>query len=399
MNASTQMDIFEELFDDGEENEGELIVDYLDKIQDTVTWSTDWTVETINKQIEKNLIDLNPNFQRRDAWNSSKKSKLIESIMFGFPIPQIVLAENKEHKGKFIVVDGKQRLTTINQYIGDQFALELPQNGILNGLRYSDLDEKYPDYAQAFQNQTIRSVVLKNWATENFLYALFYRLNTGSLPLSPQELRSALKPGNLINALIDYTESSPGIKRIFKQGHPDPRMKDVELLLRYIAFEVNIQNYDGNFKEFLDKICDHFNKNWESKKSEVDSLCRKFENVVEASYSIFGEDSAFKVYSADGFERRFNRAVFDIQAYYLGHPLLYGKTFSSDEAANIVNGFCWLCVNRRSFEKAVSSNTNNIRNFSTRFTLFGEKMEEVLAIPGLIPPNIRSLYNAKYKDD
>ena len=64
-------------------------------------------------------IQLNLRFQRRDAWNITRKSRFIESLILGFPVPQIVLATNNKEKGKFIVLDGKQRLLTILQFYGD----------------------------------------------------------------------------------------------------------------------------------------------------------------------------------------------------------------------------------------------------------------------------------------
>ena len=395
-----QMDIFAEIFDEGEENENELVVDYLDRIQETVTWSTDWTIESINNQIKRDSIELNPKFQRRDAWNLLKKSKLIESIILGFPIPQLVLAEDKNSRGRFIVVDGKQRLTTLNQFIENKLKLSLRNNKRFDGMTYSELESKHSEYAQAFLNQSIRSVILKNWPTDNFLFAIFYRLNSGSLPLSPQELRRALKPGELIDALIDYTESSAAIKRIFNEKHPDPRMKDVELLLRYIAFEVSAGSYGGNFKEFLDLTCSRFDSNWSSSKAEFDHLCNKFEDVVSECYFVFG-DNAFKKCSKDGFEKRFSRAVFDIQTYYLGLPKIRAELSAGNKTVKseiMIECFRNLCLNSVPFYKAISANTNNLRTFSTRFALFGLKLSEAFSIPDLVPPEILSLYNEKYKD-
>ena len=63
----------------------------IDDIQETnensnlIVFSRDWTVATILSQIEQGNIDLNPGFQRRNAWNDNKRSKLIESIMIGYP--------------------------------------------------------------------------------------------------------------------------------------------------------------------------------------------------------------------------------------------------------------------------------------------------------------------------
>ena len=81
----------------GEENEEELKID-LSRFNQAVIWGTDWTTETIAGQLKKGNIDLNPSFQRRDAWSEQEKSKLIESLMLGFPVPPIILAENKDRK-------------------------------------------------------------------------------------------------------------------------------------------------------------------------------------------------------------------------------------------------------------------------------------------------------------
>src|ERR1022692_3636066 len=66
-----------------------------------VVFATDWTAETIVGQLAKGNISLDPIFQRRDAWTAARKSRFIESIILGLPIPQIVLAEHQDSKGSF----------------------------------------------------------------------------------------------------------------------------------------------------------------------------------------------------------------------------------------------------------------------------------------------------------
>ena len=97
----------DEIIDDiSTEGESELVV-YLG----------DWTIATILSQIEQKNIDLNPKFQRRNAWNDARRSKLIESLVAGLPVPEIVLAEDPKKKKAFIVIDGKQRLLTIAGFV------------------------------------------------------------------------------------------------------------------------------------------------------------------------------------------------------------------------------------------------------------------------------------------
>jgi Protein of unknown function DUF262 len=88
-----------------------------EEVGSLIVYSRDWTVETIISQIEKKNIDLNPKFQRRNAWNDAKRSKLIESLIIGVPVPEVVLAEDKDVKKSYIVIDGKQRLLAIAGFV------------------------------------------------------------------------------------------------------------------------------------------------------------------------------------------------------------------------------------------------------------------------------------------
>lgn len=113
----------EEIFFEEEEDQeiesqplSELIPE-LKKIREIVVSGSDWTTATILDQLLRNNIQLTPRFQRRDAWDITLKSRFIESLILGFPVPQIVLATSQE-QGKFIVLDGKQRLLTILQFYG-----------------------------------------------------------------------------------------------------------------------------------------------------------------------------------------------------------------------------------------------------------------------------------------
>ena len=74
-----------------------------DQSREAVLFNTDWTVETLYRQIEKSNINLDPKFQRREAWDPERKSKLIESILCSFPIPNVVLAEDRSNKGLSLI--------------------------------------------------------------------------------------------------------------------------------------------------------------------------------------------------------------------------------------------------------------------------------------------------------
>ena len=78
---------------------------------EVVVYSRDWTIATIISQIEQKNIDLNPKFQRRNAWDDARRSMLIESLIAGLPVPEIVLAEDPKKRKSFIVIEGEEKGT------------------------------------------------------------------------------------------------------------------------------------------------------------------------------------------------------------------------------------------------------------------------------------------------
>ena len=148
-----------------------------------VVHATDWTTETLIAQLRRGNIALNPRFQRRDAWTVQQKSKFIESLVMGLPVPQIVLAESVDRRGSYLVLDGKQRLLSLLQYwgLGDGAKNRYALSGLqilthLNRKRLSDLEGETTLEAElnALLNQTIRTVVIKNTINNNVTNFLEY---------------------------------------------------------------------------------------------------------------------------------------------------------------------------------------------------------------------------------
>lgn len=396
----SQEDISVELSSAGEENEEELKTDYLNKLTDVVTWSTDWTVESLINQLERGNIDLNPRFQRRDAWNIVKKSRLIESLIYGLPIPQIVLAEDKKKKGRFIVVDGKQRLITLQKFFKsennsqDYLVLKGLRNDELNGLSHKNLETKFPELYENFLNQSIRSVIIKNWPSDNFLYTIFFRLNTGSLGLSPQELRRALKPGPFMDFVDDFSQDSKEIKEILKLSKPDYRMRDIDLVIRYYAFRNFVNDYRGDYKSFLDNTCESFNKEWHRKEKLIREQAEQLNSAIRLCVDIFGKDSVFRRWKSRKYESRMNRAVFDILIYYFS--VSKNNNLFIKNKKIIKEKFNDFCMNDNRFIKSISSNTNNLMETSTRFALWGKALkhfDNTIAIPSRLNTHFRNIQN------
>ena len=303
----------------------------------------------------------------------------------GLPIPQLVLAESLNQKGKFIVIDGKQRLLSLQQFAGinlEDGIETLKLNGLemLNGADYRSLcsDSRTNNYFAAFENQSIRTVVVRNWQKEEVLFLIFHRLNTGSVPLSPQELRQALHPGPFLKFVAKYSESSEAIKKVLGLSRPDFRMRDVELLVRYFAFRNYISTYSGNLKQFLDDTCKDLNKEWINGKERIEHQAEDFEAAVKTTFDIFG-DNSFRKWDGRTYERRFNRAVFDIMTYYFSEEPVREK--ASDARTTVKSAFEKLCRSNNDFLRSMETTTKSKEATATRFTLWGESLGRVLKMP------------------
>jgi len=356
-----------------------------------VVFGTDWTAATLIDQLRRGNIKLDPIFQRRDAWTFQRKSRFIESIVLGLPVPQIVLAESKDDKGTFLVIDGKQRLLSLQQFAGigvDQGRPALVLTNLkfrseLNGKSYEDLksDARLRNHLNAFDNQPIRTVVVKNWQKEDVLYLIFHRLNSESLPLSPQELRQALHPGPFLRFAADYTSTGGGLHRALGIDRPDFRMRDVELFVRYVAFQYNLEGYTGNLKKFLDDECQRLNQRWLTEEGTIKEKADQMEKAVAAAYEIFG-DNSFRKWDGDKYENRFNRAVFDIMTYYFADGRVRKKALSSK--TKVKAGYQSLSRNP-AFVKSLETTTKSVDATATRFALWGERLARVLGVKVNLP--------------
>ena len=378
---------------DGEENEEELNID-LSKFNQAVIWGTDWTTETMARQLEKGNIDLNPSFQRRDAWSEQEKSRLIESLMLGFPVPPIILAENKQKKNSYLVIDGKQRLLSIRRFYSNVSEKEFKEKNLkekdafkqlklkgldilkdFNGKTYSQMQVENAEYINNLDNQSIRTIVIKNWPDEAFLYTVFLRLNTGSKKLSPQELRQALKPGAFLNFLDDGTANSTAIKDMLNNKGADPRMKDIELALRFFAFKCFPDKYKGNLKEFLDYTCENLNGNWEAKEYIIRDLFAELEKSIVFLKDLFAPDAAFSRYTDGKCNGRFNRSIYEILTYYFSIKEV--RIAVEKKKEEFVNIFVELNDNQE-FAYAVSNTTKDINRVVIRFTKVSKILEDLL---------------------
>ncbi|MBV9990244.1 MAG: DUF262 domain-containing protein [Alphaproteobacteria bacterium] len=351
-----------------------------------VLWSTDWTTQTVISQLDKGNINLNPRFQRRNAWSEKRKSLFIESLILGLPVPQIILAEDRNKKGSFIIIDGKQRLLSLRQFASspaDQDFTLLTLNGLkdradLNGKTFDALkrNEAFEEDVNSFENQTIRTVVIRNWKDDRYLYSVFLRINTGSVQLSPQELRQALHPGPFSDYLDDFSSDSSELKRVLQLTEPDFRMRDVELVLRFFAYKYFARLYRGNLKQFLDDTVQKLNDQWKRKNGDIQQEASNLESALQTTREIFGKTGELRKWNGKVYEKRINRAVFDIMTYYFSDSDIAEQALNHSK--EVERGFRELCENENDFLASLETTTKSLDANSKRFGIWADKLNEIL---------------------
>jgi len=359
----------------------ELDLDWNDEIYDdvgspdfqsVVVYSRDWTVGTILSQIEEGNIDLNPNFQRRNAWNDEKRSRLIESLIIGVPVPEIVLAEDKVKRRSYIVIDGKQRLLTIMGFANPEIEYwskprlkQLNACKDLESLTFDDL-KCNSDYYRELVNSDVRCTVISNYESEDVLYDIFYRLNTGSVPLSTQELRQVLNKGDFADALLQHTNEIRAIHNILNLKEPDSRLRDAEIILRLLSIELYGDRYSGNLKRFLDNSMSLLSTKWANNPEEVREKLQQIDSALERAIVTLGVKKVGRKFRNGSWEGRFNRSLFEAQAYYFK----YVEDEMIDEKAQeyFQAEFVELCSSNPLFLSSIESTTKTNESYEIRFS-------------------------------
>jgi len=189
-------------------------------------------METIIRRLKEGTISA-PEIQRGEGlWGNDQQSRLMESLMLKIPVPLFYVAEDEDVMWK--VVDGLQRITAIKRFIlNEEFklvGLEFMQE--LKGLTFSQLPSKFKTRILETEFQF---AIINPSTPQNVQRNVFKRLNTGGLPLTPQEIRHALYYGPSALLLKELAESDEFIKATTGSIN-DSRMAGRELVLRFFAF-------------------------------------------------------------------------------------------------------------------------------------------------------------------
>ena len=325
-------------------------------------------------RIEHDEIDLAPDFQRmRGIWDPRRKSRLVESLLLKIPIPVFYVAEDREEN--WLVVDGIQRMTTINDYVTGEFALDrLEYLTNLNRKRYADLSR--PMRRRIDETELVVNVIEPGTPPE-VMFNVFLRINTGGLTLNGQEIRHALHPGPVREYLKSLAESSEFIKATDNSVKPG-RMADRECVLRFLAFYIEPwEKYDGNdLNGYLGKSMDKINAMNPATRDEIAS---EFKKAMRAAFDIFGNDAFRKRTSADAPRRFVSKALFETWSVALARSSPERIAYLVEHKEETRRAFIALMSEDSDFERAVSYATSTPRRLKKRFEAIDRLVEELVS--------------------
>jgi len=236
-----------------------------DSLLDVVSYGADLSVREISSMFDEGEL-IKPSMQRNYVWTKKEASRFIESILMGLPVPSIFLAKDKD--GRMLIVDGFQRINTLSLFLKGKFKEEkdfkLINSPVINerwrNKSIFSLDE---ESIRRFKTYTLHAIIFENKSrVENSaMYQIFERINTGGRILKPQEIRNCVYHGELNNFLaemnLDYRW-----RTILSSSKPDERMRDVELLLRFLVLTSEFLFNKGSLGKTLNAYMEK-NRNFE----------------------------------------------------------------------------------------------------------------------------------------
>lgn len=310
-------------------------------------------------------LEIAPRFQRNFIWDRTRKSRLIESIFLGLPLPTIYLSQYPD--GRLTIVDGLQRINTIKEFWEDKFSLSnMEYFDFFNGQKKSELNLSSL-LLRRFKQTVITCFVIDYRSPSRLKYDLFRRLNTGGKVLNDQEIRNCLARTPLQDTLYQMVNSDE-FKKATCGSVKDTRMAAQESALRFIYFydqysENNyIGNYDGDMKSALDSCVEELNEKTEQ---ELSIYVDAYKKSMNLSYQLFGEYAFRKVFP--GYDRNrkssINKsmmlAISVLLAKYAEHDHIHGL-YLTDHLAELIDNDIYL-------NDAISWSTTSKKNIQYVF--------------------------------
>jgi uncharacterized protein with ParB-like and HNH nuclease domain len=343
-----------------------------DDLYNITSWGADLSFREILTRYEDGDL-LKPELQRKYVWSRVEASRFIDSILLGLPVPSIFFA--KEENETMLIIDGYQRIMTVNDYVkgtftGDGKVFKLSNTENINprwrGKAFVELE---PEEKRKIKNTTIHAIIFeqKHPKNDTGMYQIFERINTGGRTLKPQEIRNCIYQGKCNDLLIELNKNNDW-RKIVGLKDEDSRMADIELILRFFAmkdlhFRKEKEHTQVNLTKYLN---DYMGDKKNITSEEYNSMKNQFVKMIEFCNEKFSENSFKNIKKGTvEFVKKVNPAIFDAVAVSTIYAIEKNHSF---EECNYIEKYINL-LNTDEFMDAASNRTTNIENIKKRIKL------------------------------
>ena len=329
------------------------------------------SVFQVLRKVSLNEIVLNPEFQRNFVWDPVRRSRLIESALLRIPLPAFYF--DGVDANRWLVIDGLQRLSTLRDFITEK-------SFRLHGLEYlsrtaegKNFDELPRGMQRELEETPMTLFIIRPETPPEVKFTIFYRINTGGLELTAQEIRHALFQGSATRLLKTLAESSE-FTTATESSVSDIRMDARECVLRYLAFRMYpYRDYSkADLNSFLSKTMGALNN---GPPQRIVELEEDFRESMNCAFQVLGRVAFRKFDPLSGRRGPVNKALFEtwsnvLQSYDLNLLLTHkerirerlGERLSDDDE----------------YVRALSAGTGAVASVRIRFERAHGIIEEVL---------------------
>jgi hypothetical protein len=195
----------------------------VDQIKASVT---NPTIADIYEKIDTNRLILAPDFQRKFVWTQDHQEQFLDTILNGYPFPEVYVCQGETDVRKLRttqkVIDGQQRLTTIKNYIENNFSKDLK---LVKSFDCLDAEER--------ENFLSYQIVLRDIGKveEGLVKEIFRRINLTKFKLEDIEIHNAIYDGHFIRTAKELAEQIDLTQFGVYYESEMSRMADVNLFL------------------------------------------------------------------------------------------------------------------------------------------------------------------------
>lgn len=333
----------------------------------------DFSIYELLRKYKQDKLILDVSFQRRKVWDEKQKCELIESILMGLPLP--IFYFKQLDNSRYVVVNGKQRLSALFEYLSNEFALKnLKILDFLNTRKFRDLEDTLGIYQSQLEDFQINSHVILPPTPDKILFDIFDRVNRGGTKLNKQEIRNALYLGKGMEMIHEITKCDSFQKATRIKPEKDSRMKGAYLLTRFFAFYLyfnrklyvggNTYQYNGDCDNLIEISLKYLNSC-----ADIDlmELKKQTEKALQNSYFYLGKLAFRKTES-----HPINMNLFETTLF-----LMTNVTVQKEGINGVLKAKLYDTINSKAFSSYIGNGRDGVSNVEGRFRLINSVIKEI----------------------